>query len=186
MPGVRPCWGSSAGIEDVMAIIWTVSHPERLVVAVGRNSVTATDILFCVDGMLKAGVISYRKIYDMTLSESRCQSWISDRSECVWRPWRTARGSGPWLSLSRRTASLDLPGTSKRHRLRGGRSRSFAAFYAARVWLDEIVPPDLVSEVAQGQRDASQPTAIVENISRALTAKNKLPPRPSTVVGEVE
>ena len=45
-----------------MSLVWTVSHPERLVVAIGQNTVTATDILFCVDGTLKAGVISYRKI----------------------------------------------------------------------------------------------------------------------------
>jgi hypothetical protein len=38
-----------------MTIIWTVSHPEWVVVAVGRNEVTATDILFCVHGMLNAG-----------------------------------------------------------------------------------------------------------------------------------
>jgi hypothetical protein len=38
--------------------------------------------------------------------------------------------------------------------------RIFRDLYAARVWLDEIAPPDQVSEVMHNQLDAGQPTDV--------------------------
>jgi hypothetical protein len=49
-----------------MSITWTISHPARLVVAVGRDEITATDVLFWSNGMREARVTSYRKLLDLT------------------------------------------------------------------------------------------------------------------------
>jgi hypothetical protein len=169
-----------------MAIIWTVSHPERLVVAVARNAVTATDILFCVDGMLKAGVISYRKIYDMTLlgitmpkldlrSVGKRMAAIAD-----------SQGFGPVAIV---VSSNGVAGSARHFEETSAARRPVQIFrdlYAARVWLDEIAPPDQVPEVMHDQLDVGQSTDVVEDVSPALTARKTPPPILSTIVGAVK
>ena len=131
-----------------MALVWTVSHPERLVVAIGQNTVTATDILFCVDGMVKAGVISYRKIYDMRLvdlgltrldlrSLGKSMAQIADGQKF-----------GPVAIV---VASDGIAGFARHFEERSGARRPVRIFRdlrEARAWLDELLPPDQVPEVA--------------------------------------
>jgi len=154
-----------------MAIIWTVSHPERLVVAVGRNSVTATDILFCVDGMLKAGVISYRKIYDMTLLGITMPRLDLRLVGVRMAAMADSKGFGPVAIV---VSSNGVAGSARHFEETSAARRPvqiFRSLYAARVWLDEIAPPNLVPEVAREQLDDDQPMAVVEDFSPALTAK---------------
>jgi len=49
-----------------MPIQWTISHPNRLVVAVCRDMVTRTDIEDYLDNVVVTETLSYRKIFDMT------------------------------------------------------------------------------------------------------------------------
>jgi len=127
-----------------MAIIWTVSHPERLVVAVGRNEITATDILFCVDEMKKAGVISYRKIYDMTLI-GRTMPRVDLRAVGArMAAIADGHGFGPVAIV---VASNGVAGSARHFEETSGARRPvqiFRSLYAARAWLDEIAPPDHV------------------------------------------
>jgi len=132
-----------------MAILWTVCHPERVVVAAGRDAVTATDILFCVDGMLRAGVISYRKIYDMTLlgitmptldlrSVGKRMAALADN-----------QGFGPVAIV---VASNGIEGSARHFEETSAARRPVRIFrdlFAARVWLDEIAPPKLVLRVVR-------------------------------------
>jgi hypothetical protein len=137
-----------------MAIWWTVSHPERLVVAVGQNTVTATDILFCVDGMLKAGVVSYRKIYDMTLLAITMPQLdlrgVGKRMAAM----ADNQGFGPVAIV---VASNGIEGAARHFEETAAAKRPVRIFrdlYTARVWLDEIAPPDLVPEVSPLAGDA--------------------------------
>ena len=49
-----------------MPVHWTVSHPQRLVVAVAKDDVTVADIEQYFAGVTAEGGISYRKIFEMT------------------------------------------------------------------------------------------------------------------------
>src|SRR5260221_12659921 len=49
-----------------MAIVWKVSHPERLIIAYGKEGVTATDILYSADMFARTGINTYRKLFDFT------------------------------------------------------------------------------------------------------------------------
>jgi hypothetical protein len=172
------------GFEEPMAIIWTVSHPERLVVAVGRNEVTATDILFCVDGMLKAGVISYRKIYDMTLLGITMPRLDLRSVGMRMAAMADSRGFGPVAIV---VSSNGVAGSARHFEETSAARRPvqiFRSLYAARAWLDEIMPPDQVPEVAHEHLGASQSAAVVESRSSAtLTVKSALSPILSKVLG---
>jgi hypothetical protein len=49
-----------------MPIQWTISHPNRLVVAVCRDTVSRTDIEGYLDDVVVMDTLPYRKIFDMT------------------------------------------------------------------------------------------------------------------------
>src|SRR5260221_11406255 len=141
-----------------MAIIWTVSHPERLVVAVGRNSVTATDILFCVDGMLKAGVISYRKIYDMTLLGITMPRLDLRLVGVRMAAMADSKGFGPVAIV---VSSNGVAGSARHFEETSAAKRLVRIFrdlYAAREWVDEGAPPD---RVPRGVPDQLDPTRAI-------------------------
>src|SRR5262245_22611148 len=49
-----------------MPVHWTVSHPQRLVVAVAKGDVTVSDIEQYFAGVTAEGGMSYRKIFEIT------------------------------------------------------------------------------------------------------------------------
>jgi hypothetical protein len=49
-----------------MPVHWTVSHPQRLVVAVAKDQVTVADIEKYFAGVTAEGGMSYRKIFEIT------------------------------------------------------------------------------------------------------------------------
>ena len=49
-----------------MPVQWTVSHPQRLVVAVAKDEVTVADIEQYFAGVTAEGGMSYRKIFEIT------------------------------------------------------------------------------------------------------------------------
>jgi hypothetical protein len=139
-----------------MAILWTVSHPERLVVAVGQNAVTATDILFCVDGMLKAGVISYRKIYDMTLVAVTMPQLDLRAVGKRMAAMADNQGFGPVAIV---VSSNGVAGSARHFEETAAAKRPVRIFrdlFAARAWLDEVAPPDRVLRVVGEQPGTSR------------------------------
>jgi hypothetical protein len=52
-----------------MPIHWTISHPNRLVVAVAKETVRLKDIEDYLDGVIVNDAIGYRKIFDTTNGE---------------------------------------------------------------------------------------------------------------------
>jgi hypothetical protein len=49
-----------------MPVQWTVSHPTRLVIAVAKDELLLQDIEDYLEGIVAAGALSYRKIFDTT------------------------------------------------------------------------------------------------------------------------
>jgi len=49
-----------------MPVHWTVSHPQRLVVAVAKDEVTVADIERYFAGITADGAMAYRKIFEIT------------------------------------------------------------------------------------------------------------------------
>ena len=49
-----------------MPVQWTISHPDRLVVAVAREQVTVSDIERYFAGVTADGAMGYRKIFEIT------------------------------------------------------------------------------------------------------------------------
>ena len=49
-----------------MPVHWTVSHPQRLVVAVTKDEVTVADIEQYFAGVTADGAMAYRKIFEIT------------------------------------------------------------------------------------------------------------------------
>ena len=49
-----------------MPVHWTVSHPQKLVVAVAKDTVTVADIEQYFAGVTADGAMSYRKIFEIT------------------------------------------------------------------------------------------------------------------------
>ena len=49
-----------------MPVHWTVSHPQRLVVAITKDEVTVADIEQYFAGVTADGAMAYRKIFEIT------------------------------------------------------------------------------------------------------------------------
>ena len=49
-----------------MPVQWTISQPHRLVIAVAREELRLEDIENYLDGVVVAGAMPFRKIFDMT------------------------------------------------------------------------------------------------------------------------
>lgn len=49
-----------------MPVTWTISHPLRLVTAVGRDAVGLADLQAYLDDVMVNGAMPYRKIFDLT------------------------------------------------------------------------------------------------------------------------
>ena len=49
-----------------MPLTWTISHPNRLVTAVGRDQVSLLDMQAYLDGVAVADAMGYAKIFDLS------------------------------------------------------------------------------------------------------------------------
>jgi hypothetical protein len=124
-----------------MSITWTASHSARLVVAVGKEEVTAADALFCIDEMSKSGVIPYRKIFDLT-GVARMMSQADLRSVGARVTTRAeGRQLGPIAIVVTSGAFGELAKVFETSAAADRPLRIFRDLYAARAWLDEVAPP---------------------------------------------
>jgi hypothetical protein len=49
-----------------MPLTWTISHPTRLVTAIGKGDVSLIDMQAYLDGVVVSDAMGYRKIFDLT------------------------------------------------------------------------------------------------------------------------
>lgn len=52
-----------------MPVNWTVSHPDRLIVAVAEGTVTLQEIERYLDDVITSNTLAYRKIFDVTQTQ---------------------------------------------------------------------------------------------------------------------
>jgi hypothetical protein len=128
-----------------MAIKWTVSHTDRLITAVGETSVKATEIVHCADEVVKAGLGTYRKLFDLTrLTTSLSQT---DTRFAGARIMQHAYGHafGPIAMVVSNEAVAE---SAKIFQAVSGTDRQVQIFrdpYVARVWLDVMAPAGHIS-----------------------------------------
>jgi len=133
-----------------MAITWRVLHPERLVLAAAKDEVTAADLLFCMDELTKAGMHTYRKMFDLTrIAQAMPRADVQLVGE------RTAgiADSDQFGPMAIVVASSAIAGSVRIYEEATASKRPvqiFRDFSAARAWLDEVAPPDQVLEVPHG------------------------------------
>jgi hypothetical protein len=128
-----------------MSITWTVSHPARLVIAVGKDEVTAADILFCADELANTGVNPYRKIFDLT-HIARAMSQADVR--LVGQRMAARAADQPFGPIAIVVASSGIAELAKIFQVTAAAKRPVQIFrnrYTARAWLDEVAPPDRIA-----------------------------------------
>lgn len=123
-----------------MAITWKVSHPARLVVAVGKDEVTSADLLFCLEELGKAGVMPYRKVFDLTgIARMMTQAEVKQVGMRV-----AAREFGQEIGAVAVVVTsggiAELVRTFEAAAIADRPLKVFRDLYAARAWLDEVAP----------------------------------------------
>jgi hypothetical protein len=132
-----------------MAITWKVSHPERLILAYGKEAVTATDILYSADTFARTGINTYRKLFDLTrLTGTMPQVDMRLVGERL-----KVRAMGqPFGPIAVVVSTDGVAGAARIFQAAAEAERPvqiFRDFASARAWLDETAPPDQIPEVLQ-------------------------------------
>jgi hypothetical protein len=133
--------------RGVMAITWRVLHPERLILATAKAQVTAADLLYCMDELTKAGLHTYRKIFDFTLIAQ-----VMPRAEVQLIGERTSAipDGDPFGPMAIVVASNAVAGSVRTYEQATALKRPvqvFRDFPSARAWLDERAPPDQILQL---------------------------------------
>ena len=155
MPLTSICANPYIGTSDEkhlgapMSITWTVLHPARLVVAIGKGDLSSTDILFCADAFAKTGLNPYRKIFDLT----RIVSAPSQADIRLVGTSMAARAAdqpfGPIAIVAASAVIAKLARIFEETSAAPRPVRVFRDLYAAREWLDKVAPvanPDVIPE----------------------------------------
>jgi hypothetical protein len=131
-----------------MAITWKVSHPERLIIAYGKEAVTATDILYSADTFARTGINTYRKLFDLTrLTGAMPQldmKMVGERMK--------VRATGqPFGPIALVVSTDGVAGAARIFQAAAEAERPVQIFWdfaSAREWLDKMAPPEGIAEVA--------------------------------------
>ena len=123
-----------------MPITWTVSHSARLVVAVGKGEISATDVLLYLDEITRAGAMPFRKIFD--LSGVVATMPTTDVRLIGMRVVALAGGkpTGPLAIVVASDAIHELAKVFEATATTKRPLQIFRDVHAARAWLDKIAP----------------------------------------------
>ena len=119
-----------------MPVHWTISHPNRLVVAVAKDTVRLKDIEEYLDGIVVEGATAYRKIFDTTNAQADLSDHDMMQLGARIRAYASTARLGPLAIVA---AS---PGSYERARMFAALASAerpvqiFAELHAARKWLD--------------------------------------------------
>jgi hypothetical protein len=146
------CTGFDQAAEEIegdgMAIKWTVSHHDRLITAIGEIPVTATEIMQCADEVAKAGLGTYRKMFDLTrLTGALSQA---DTRMVGARMMQHAYGHA-FAPIAMVVSNEVAAESAKIFQAVSGADRQVQIFrdpYVARVWLDVMAPANQISQAA--------------------------------------
>jgi len=131
-----------------MGIKWTVSHPDRLVTAIGEIPVKATEIVQCADEFAKTGLSAYRKLFDLT----RLTGSLSHTDMRLVAAFMVQHAHGHAFGPIALVVSAEaVAGAAKIFQVVAAVDREVQIFrdpYVARVWLDVTAPADQISKTA--------------------------------------
>jgi hypothetical protein len=131
-----------------MGIKWTVSHPDRLVTAVGEVPVTAAEIVRCADEFAKLGISIYRKMFDLT----RLTGTMSQADMRLVGARMAQHGFGHAFGpIAIVVSSEAVAGSARIFQAVSAADRQVQIFrdrYVARVWLDVMAPANQIPKAA--------------------------------------
>ena len=128
-----------------MPVHWTVSHPQRLVVAVTKDQVTVADIEQYFAGVTADGAMAYRKIFEIThapmaISEENLKA-LGQRVVFYAQHGQI----GPVAIVAASDESFAQAQLSAAAEQTQGALAIFRELHAARQWLDAQTAPDSAS-----------------------------------------
>jgi hypothetical protein len=131
-----------------MPVHWTVSHPQRLVVAVTKDQVTVSDIEQYFAGVTADGAMAYRKIFEIThtpmaLSEDNLKA-LGQRVVFYAQHGQI----GPVAIVAASDESFAQAQTFAAASTTRRPLQIFRELHAARQWLDSQASPDGASQAA--------------------------------------
>lgn len=123
-----------------MPLTWTISHPNRLVIAVGKEEVSLLDMQAYLDGVVVSDAMSYRKIFDLTngvltLNDSEMMA-LAARI----RAYATTSKMGPLAVVASTPKAYDQARTYTALASADRPLQIFRDLHAARKWLDAQSP----------------------------------------------
>ena len=124
-----------------MPLSWTISHPNRLVIAVAQDTVGLKDIEAYLDSILVASVIGYRKIFDM---RNALFELDNDEVMALGARIRAYASIGPIGPLAIVAATPQSQERSRMFATLAAADRPLEIFrepHLARKWLDSQPPP---------------------------------------------
>jgi hypothetical protein len=131
-----------------MAITWKVSHPERLIIAYGKEAVTATDILYSADTFARTGINTYRKLFDLT----RLTGTMPQLDMKLVGERMKVRATGqPFGPIAVVVSTDGVAGAARIFQVAAEAERPvqiFRDFASSREWLDKMAPAEGIAEVA--------------------------------------
>jgi hypothetical protein len=130
-----------------MGIKWTVSHPQRLITALGEASVTATEILQCADEFAKTGMGTYRKLFDLTQLTGAISQADLRLVAVRLAPNTFGHALGPIAIVVVSEALADAASIFQAMTATDRQVQIFRDPYVARVWLDVTAPADQIPDI---------------------------------------
>jgi hypothetical protein len=123
-----------------MPIHWSISHPNKLVIAVCKETLTRKDIEGYLDGVVVADALPYRKIFDMTQAEPEIPDDDMMALGARIRAYTTMGTMGPLAIVA------STPESYERAHLFAALAdaerplKIFRELHTARQWLDQQAP----------------------------------------------
>ena len=119
-----------------MPVHWTISHSNRLVIAVAKETVRLKDIEEYLDGVIVNDAIGYRKIFDATNAESGLSDDDMMQLGARIRAYASTAQMGPLAIVAASPESYERARMFAALADANRPVQIFAELHAARKWLD--------------------------------------------------
>ena len=125
-----------------MPVNWTISHPDKLVVAVAEGEVEHADVDKYLLALIAEGAMPYRKLFDVTFAP--LSMGLAQLRALGTRVTEHARGGGsvgPLALVVGSELALDMARIFEAQARAGRPLRIFDDVVKARAWLDSLSEP---------------------------------------------
>jgi hypothetical protein len=119
-----------------MPLTWTISHPNRLVTATGKDQVSLLDMQAYLDGVAVADAMGYAKIFDLSNGTLAMNDQEMMALGARIRAYATTGRMGPLAVVAASTEAYDQARTYTALAAANHPLQIFRQIAAARKWLD--------------------------------------------------